>query len=61
MAELKRRYPDEDTIPVADTLRGVYLYPTEIDVWHGSAEDRLHDRRLFTRTENGWSFTTLVP
>ncbi|MCZ6873255.1 MAG: pyridoxamine 5'-phosphate oxidase family protein [bacterium] len=61
MAELKRRYPDEDTIPVADTLRGVYLYPTEIDVWHGSPEDRLHDRRLFTRTENGWSFTTLVP
>jgi pyridoxamine 5'-phosphate oxidase len=61
IAELKQRYPDKDTVPVADTLRGVYLYPTEIDAWHGSPEDRLHDRRLFTRTENGWSFTTLTP
>ena len=61
IAELKRRYPDKDTIPIPDTLRGVYLYPTEIDVWHGSPEDRLHDRRLFTRSENGWSFCTLTP
>lgn len=61
IAELKRRYPDKDTVPIPDTLRGVYLYPTEIDVWHGSPEDRLHDRRLFTRNENGWSFCTLTP
>ena len=59
--ELKQRYPDKDTIPIPDTLQGVYLYPMEIDVWHGSPEDRLHDRRLFTRTETGWSFCTLVP
>lgn len=61
MAELKRRFPDKDTVPIPDTLRGVYLYPTEIDVWHGSPADRLHDRRLFTRSENGWSFRTLTP
>jgi pyridoxamine 5'-phosphate oxidase len=58
---LKLRYPDKDAVPIPDTLRGVYLYPTEIDVWHGSPEDRLHDRRLFTRTEAGWSYCTLVP
>jgi pyridoxamine 5'-phosphate oxidase len=58
---LKQRYPDKDAIPIPDTLRGVYLYPLEIDVWHGSPEDRLHDRRLCTRTEAGWSSCTLVP
>jgi pyridoxamine 5'-phosphate oxidase len=59
--ELKQRYPHRDTVPLAETLRGVYLYPTEIDVWHGSPEDRLHHRRLFTRTDSGWSSCILVP
>ena len=61
IAELQRRYPDKDLVPLPATLRGVYLYPTEIDVWHGSPDDRLHDRRLFTRTDTGWSFCTLTP
>ena len=61
MEELKQRYPDKDTVPLPDSLQGVYLYPTEIDVWHGSPDDRLHDRRLFTRTATGWSFGTRVP
>jgi pyridoxamine 5'-phosphate oxidase len=59
--ELKQHYPDKDVVPIPRSLQGVYLYPMEIDVWHGSPEDRLHDRRLFTRTENGWSYCTLVP
>jgi pyridoxamine 5'-phosphate oxidase len=62
MAELTQRYPTKESLPVPpETLRGVYLYPTEIDVWHGSPEDRLHDRQLFTRTDTGWSSRTLVP
>jgi pyridoxamine 5'-phosphate oxidase len=62
MAELTQRYPDKDAMPLPPaTLQGVYLYPTEIDAWHGSPEDRLHDRRLFTRTAAGWSSCTLVP
>jgi pyridoxamine 5'-phosphate oxidase len=61
MEELEQRYPDKDTVPLPDSLQGVYLYPTEIDVWHGSPDDRLHDRRLFTRTATGWSFGTRVP
>ncbi|MGQ4809920.1 Pyridoxine/pyridoxamine 5'-phosphate oxidase [Candidatus Entotheonellaceae bacterium PAL068K] len=59
--ELKQRYPHKDTVPMPDTLKGVYLYPTEIDVWHGSPEDRLHHRRLCTRTADGWSLQILVP
>jgi pyridoxamine 5'-phosphate oxidase len=62
MAELTQRYPTKESLPAPpETLRGVYLYPTEIDVWHGSPEDRLHDRQLFTRTDTGWSSRTLVP
>jgi pyridoxamine 5'-phosphate oxidase len=63
MAALAQRYPTKDTVPVPATLQGVYLYPTEIDVWHGSPEpqDRLHDRRLCTRTDTGWSSRILVP
>lgn len=60
IAALERRYPDKDAVPLPDTLRGVYLIPEEIDAWHG-AEDRLHDRRLFTRTPTGWTSRTLVP
>jgi pyridoxine/pyridoxamine 5'-phosphate oxidase len=58
---LKQRYPDVDGVPLAASLRGLYLYPTRIDVWHGSPVDRLHDRRLFTRTDMGWSCEILVP
>ena len=58
---LQQRYPKTETVPLADSLRGVYLYPTRIDAWHGSPADRLHDRREFTRTDTGWSSRTLVP
>ena len=58
---LKQRYPDAERVPLAASLRGIDLYPTRIDAWHGSPVDRLHDRRLFTRTEAGWSCEILVP
>jgi pyridoxamine 5'-phosphate oxidase len=61
IAALERRYPDAASVPPPAGLRGVCLWPTEIDVWHGSPADRLHDRRLFTRHGDGWTFETLVP
>ena len=33
----------------------------EIDAWHGSPADRLHDRRRFRRSGDEWTFETLVP
>jgi pyridoxamine 5'-phosphate oxidase len=60
IATLRQRYPDKDTVPVPETLQGIYLVPMEIDVWHGS-EDRLHDRYLCTRTEAGWTSSVVVP
>lgn len=61
MQALRAQYPNRESIPMPDSLRGVSLYPMHIDVWHGSPTDRLHDRRLFTRTENGWHSSVLVP
>ncbi len=58
---LKHRYPNRESIPLPSSLRGIYLYPMAIDVWHGSPADRLHDRLIFTRTETGWSRRVLVP
>lgn len=61
ITELGGRYPDAASVPAPESLRGVCLWPTQIDVWHGSSADRLHDRRLFTRDGASWTFETLVP
>jgi len=58
---LRQRYPQAEAVPLAAALRGVYLYPTAIDVWHGSPADRLHDRRLYTRGKTAWTSQSLVP
>jgi pyridoxamine 5'-phosphate oxidase len=58
--ELRRRYPDRDAVPRPESLAGIYVAPREIEVWHGS-EERLHDRRLFQRSDAGWIGHTLVP
>jgi pyridoxamine 5'-phosphate oxidase len=61
MEALKQRYPEQEGIPIPNSLVGVYLIPQEIETWHGSPEDRLHDRRLYRRSEAGWSVQTLIP
>jgi pyridoxamine 5'-phosphate oxidase len=61
IAELGRRWPDAAAVPPPNSLRGVCLWATEIDAWHGSPADRLHDRRRFTRGADGWEVEILVP
>ena len=61
MEDLIERYPERRDLALPEALRGVYLYPLRIDVWHGSPADRLHDRRLFTREAHGWSSCVLAP
>jgi pyridoxamine 5'-phosphate oxidase len=58
---LGARHPDAVALLPPPTLQGIYLVPVEIDAWHGSPDDRLHDRRLFTRDTGGWTSTILVP
>jgi len=61
IAELGRRYPDAASVPPPAGVRGVCLWPTEIDAWHSSPDDRLHDRHLFKRRGDTWTSETLVP
>jgi pyridoxamine 5'-phosphate oxidase len=57
---LGREYPTADAVPRPDALHGVYLVPQRIEIWRGSP-DRLHDRRLFHRTDSGWREEVLIP
>ncbi len=47
-------------IPRPDFWRGYVLWPERIEFWSDRA-DRLHDRLLFVRTENGWTKERLYP
>lgn len=57
---LRRRYPRPELVPRPPALRGVYLVPTEVEVWRGSP-DRLHDRHRYRRQGSGWRPQVLVP
>jgi pyridoxamine 5'-phosphate oxidase len=47
-------------IPRPDYWSGFRIVPTSIEFWH-DRPFRLHDRVLFTRTEDGWEKTRLYP
>ncbi|HSE94173.1 MAG TPA: pyridoxine 5'-phosphate oxidase C-terminal domain-containing protein [Methylomirabilota bacterium] len=57
---LRARHPTPDAVPRPPLLRGVYLVPFRVEVWHG-ALDRLHDRRAYVKTPAGWRVDVLVP
>ena len=57
---LRIRFPHPDAVPSPQSLVGIYVVPREIETWHGS-EERLHDRRLFLKSDTDWSCSTLVP
>jgi len=57
---LRRQHPTPDDVPRPSVLRGVYLVPARVEIWRGSA-DRLHDRRLYTRSGRTWREQVLVP
>jgi pyridoxamine 5'-phosphate oxidase len=57
---LRQECPTPDAVPRPEALRGVYVVPERIEIWRG-APSRLHDRRLFERTTDGWRESVLVP
>lgn len=57
---VRQRYPEQDAVPLPQSLAGIYVVPREIEAWHGS-EERLHDRRLFQKSDADWASSTLVP
>lgn len=50
----------EGEVPRPDFWRGYTIHPLTVEFWL-DGPDRLHDRRLFTAGEHGWSTTLLYP
>ena len=57
--EMKLRFDGED-VPRPPHWRGYRVIPSRIEFWT-DREHRLHERRLFTRENGGWSEGLLYP
>ncbi len=52
------KHPGE--VPRPEYWRGYFLYPLRMEFWK-DGPDRLHDRFLFSRKDQGWSVQRLYP
>ena len=57
--EFENKY-DGGEVPRPPHWSGYRVRPERIEFWFGKA-DRLHERYLFTRTDDGWDVTMLNP
>jgi pyridoxamine 5'-phosphate oxidase len=55
---VEKKYPD--VVPRPEFWRGYVLWPQRVEFWMNRL-DRLHDRLLFIRTEEGWMKERLYP
>jgi pyridoxamine 5'-phosphate oxidase len=59
----EQRFKDEEKIPVPEFWGGLRIVPESIEFWQGR-ESRLHDRFVYTRTEESkdeWTLERLSP
>jgi pyridoxamine 5'-phosphate oxidase len=60
LQDLLNTYTTKQKIPVPEFWGGFRLIPNQIEFWQGRP-NRLHDRILYTKTENGWGISRLSP
>jgi pyridoxamine 5'-phosphate oxidase len=64
--ELERRVAEIDAayqgaeLPIPETWGGFRLVPEHVEFWQ-QRPDRLHDRLLYTRRDDGWTLQRLAP
>ena len=58
-ASMKKKFENKD-IPLPDFWGGYRLVPNSIEFWQGR-ENRLHDRIIYERENDGWSTSRLSP
>jgi pyridoxamine 5'-phosphate oxidase len=59
-ADLERRWPDPQPVPMPDFWGGYLVQPEVMEFWHGRV-NRLHDRFRYTRAGDGWRIERLAP
>jgi pyridoxamine 5'-phosphate oxidase len=60
VAELERRWPAPEPIPMPDFWGGYVLVPDTVEFWQ-AGEYRLHDRLRYRRHDDGWVIDRLSP
>jgi pyridoxamine 5'-phosphate oxidase len=60
VAELERRWPEPEQVPMPDFWGGYLLEPDAVEFWQAGAF-RLHDRLRYRRADDGWVVDRLSP
>lgn len=59
-AELERRWPEPEQVPMPDFWGGYLLEPDAVEFWQ-AGRFRLHDRLRYRRAAGGWAVDRLSP
>lgn len=57
---LKLKYPNQNEVPFVQDALGLIVKANYLEVWQG-LDTGIHDRRLFTQSQNVWHEEVLVP
>ena len=60
LAEVAARHPEPEEVPLPPHWGGYRLLPATIEFWQGR-DNRLHDRFVYRRHEDGWLIERLMP